>query len=139
MEALDHVKILESKVVKAIDFVKRLTEENDQLKDQLDSYQKQVDELEALIQSFREEQGRIEEGILSALSRLNQFEDAIDKSLSPSASVPSDEVPSADILNAVEEILAPVKVPENSETTKTEIVDTPIQEQQSSEGEAQPQ
>ncbi|MDR2418649.1 MAG: cell division protein ZapB [Treponema sp.] len=140
METFDHVKLLESKVVKAIDFVKRLTEENDQLKDQLDSYQKRVDELEALIQSFKEEQGRIEDGILSALNRLNQFEDAIDKSLSPSASVPSDdEVPSTDILEALEDILAPVEIPESSEPTGVEIIDTPVQKQQSPEGEAQPQ
>ena len=162
MGTLEHVKLLESKVVKAIDFVKRLTEENDQLKDQLDSYQKRVDELEALIQSFKEEQGRIEDGILSALNRLNRFEDAIDKSLSPSASIPSDEEspsvsepldeeppsaselldeepPSAEILEALEEILAPVEEPENSETIGAEIMDTPVQEQQPPEGEEQPQ
>jgi chromosome segregation ATPase len=140
MGTLDHVKILESKVVKAIDFVNRLTEENDQLKEQLDSYQKRIDELEALIQSFKEEQGRIEDGILSALNRLNQFEDAIDKSLSPlAASVSSSEFPSADILEAVEEILAPVEIPENSEITSDEILSSPTQEEQSSESETQPQ
>lgn len=86
MGTFDQVKLLESKVVNAIDFVKLLTEENDQLKEQVDTYQKRIDELEALIQSFREEQSRIEDGILSALNRLNQFEDTIEKSLTPSSS-----------------------------------------------------
>jgi FtsZ-binding cell division protein ZapB len=104
MGTLEQVKLLESKVVKAIAFVKRLTEENDQLKDQLDSYQKRVDELEALIQGFREEQGRVEEGIRSTLNRLNQFESAIDKSLSPLARVSSEDVPSDDKVPSDDEV-----------------------------------
>ncbi|MDR1400173.1 MAG: cell division protein ZapB [Treponema sp.] len=143
MGTLEHVKLLEAKVVKVIDFIKRLTNENDQLKDQLDSYQKRVDELEALIQSLREEQDHIQEGILSALNRFNRFDDVIDKSLVPSASASQEEEdeepPSVEILAAVEEILAPVYVPKNSETTGAGGMDTPVQEQQPSEGEVQPQ
>jgi hypothetical protein len=36
-----------------------------------------------LIHVFKEEQVAIENGILSALNRLNQFEDAVEKRLSP--------------------------------------------------------
>jgi TolA-binding protein len=82
MVTLDQVKLLESKVAKALDFVGQVTGENTLLKEKLDTYQKRIDELEILIQNFREEQGYIEEGILNALDRLNQFEDAIQKSLS---------------------------------------------------------
>ncbi|MDR3172162.1 MAG: cell division protein ZapB [Treponema sp.] len=72
METLEHVKVLETKVADLIDFVKRVREENA-------SYQKRINELEVLIQGFKEERGRIQEGILSALGRLNTFEDTMEK------------------------------------------------------------
>jgi TolA-binding protein len=82
MVTLEQVKLLESKVVKAISYVEKVTNENVQLQDKLDSYQKRIADLEILVQRFKEDQGRIEDGILSALDRLNQFEDAIEHSLS---------------------------------------------------------
>ena len=78
MLSLEQVKLLESKVSRAIDYTKKLSEENAVLKDKLDSYQKRIDELDALVLKFKDEQGRIEEGILSALDRLNKFEDALE-------------------------------------------------------------
>jgi FtsZ-binding cell division protein ZapB len=81
MISLEHVTLLETKVARAIDYVERVTEENAVLQEKLDSYQKRIGELEVLVQRFKEDQGRIEDGILSALDRLNQFEDAIEKSL----------------------------------------------------------
>jgi hypothetical protein len=72
---------LETKVARAIEYVERVTGENALLQEKLESYQKRIDELEVLVQRFKEDQGRIEDGILSALDRLNQFEDAIEKSL----------------------------------------------------------
>jgi hypothetical protein len=80
MVTLEQVKLLETKVVRAIDYVDRISRENSQLQGKLDSYQKRIEELEVLIQQFRDDQGRIEEGILAALERLNRFEDAIEKS-----------------------------------------------------------
>jgi hypothetical protein len=81
MVSLEQVKLLETKVSRAIDYVERVTGENALLQGKLESYQKRIDELEVLVQRFKEDQGRIEDGILSALDRLNQFEDAIEKSL----------------------------------------------------------
>jgi predicted nuclease with TOPRIM domain len=85
---LEQVKLLEVKVAKTIDYVERLSRENAALLRQetefqvrLESYQKRIDELEVLIMGFKEEQSQIEDGILSALDRLNQFEEAIEKSL----------------------------------------------------------
>jgi chromosome segregation ATPase len=80
---LEQIKLLESKVVKAIDIVTRVTEENAYLKGKLETYQTRIEELEVLIQRFKEDQGLIEDGILSALDRLSQFEAAIEKSLTP--------------------------------------------------------
>ena len=81
MVSLEQVKLLETKVTRTIEYVKKTTEENSRLKVKLDSYQKRIDELEILIQRFREDQSRIEDGILSALDRLNQFEDALESTL----------------------------------------------------------
>jgi TolA-binding protein len=88
MVTLEQVKLLETKVVRAIEYVERISRENSQLQGKLDSYQKRIDELEVLIQQFREDQGKIEEGILAALDRLNKFEDAIERSI---ADVPPPE------------------------------------------------
>jgi predicted nuclease with TOPRIM domain len=82
MVTLEQVKLLETKITKAIDIVKKVTDENSLLRGKLDSYQKRIDELEILIQDFKEEQGRIEDGVLSALDRLNQFEDAVETAIS---------------------------------------------------------
>jgi hypothetical protein len=83
---------LESKVIKAIDYVNQITEENNLLRGKLETYQKRIDELEVLINRFKEDQGRIEEGIVSALDRLNQFETAIESSIAPTAAAePSKE------------------------------------------------
>jgi len=87
MVSLEQVKLLESKVTKTIDYVKKVTEENTGLKEKLDSYQKRIDELENLIQRFKEDQSRIEDGILSALDRLNQFEDALESRFSKAREV----------------------------------------------------
>jgi peptidoglycan hydrolase CwlO-like protein len=95
MISLEQVKLLETKVAKAIGYVERVTGENArllqsetvllqkeaELRTKVDSYQKRIDELEVLVMRFKEDQSRIEDGILSALDRLNQFEDAIEKSL----------------------------------------------------------
>jgi chromosome segregation ATPase len=83
MISLEQVKLLESRVIKTIEYVDKITTENDLLRGKLESYQKRIDELEVLVQRFKEDQSRIEEGILSALDRLNQFEAEIENSLSP--------------------------------------------------------
>jgi chromosome segregation ATPase len=82
MVSLEQIKLLESKVSKTIEYVKKVTDENRQLKEKLDSYQKRIEELEGLVLQFKEDQSRIEDGILSALDRLNQFEDALESKLS---------------------------------------------------------
>jgi chromosome segregation ATPase len=82
MISLEQVKLLDSKVSRLIDHVGKANEENTQLKERLNVYQKRIDELEILVKKFRQEQSKIEDGILSALNRLNQFEDAVESKLS---------------------------------------------------------
>lgn len=91
MGILENVKVLETKVDKEIDFAKRIIEENVQLKEKVALYQKRIEDLESLIQAFKEEQNAIESGILAALNRLNQFEDAVEKKLSPISAAPVED------------------------------------------------
>jgi hypothetical protein len=82
MVTLEQVRQLEIKIAKAIEYVNRITDENKLLRGKFESSLKRVKELEDLVQRFKEDQSRIEEGIVAALDRLNQFEDAIGRSLS---------------------------------------------------------
>jgi predicted nucleic acid-binding Zn-ribbon protein len=82
MVTLEQVRQLETKIGKAIDYVNRLNSENIRLRGELDGSEKRIAELEGTVQRFREDQSRIEEGILSALERLDQFEDAMGKNFS---------------------------------------------------------
>lgn len=88
MITLEQVQLLESKVSKAIEYVQKVTAENaalvsekEGLQTKLEATQKRIDELEVLVMRFKEDQSRIEDGILSALDRLNQFEEAFQNSL----------------------------------------------------------
>lgn len=78
MITLEQVKLLETKVSKAIDTIQHLTEENRLLREKLEGYQSRIHELEVLIQRFKDDQGKIEAGIVSALDRLNKFEDILE-------------------------------------------------------------
>ena len=85
---LEQLKQLETKVVNAIDWIERLSDENaglrnkeTELQTRLETYQTRNDELEALIVRFKEDQGRMEDAILAALDRFNQFEEVIEKSM----------------------------------------------------------
>ncbi|MDR0378112.1 MAG: cell division protein ZapB [Spirochaetaceae bacterium] len=82
MLSLEQVKLLESKVIKALEYIDQVTEVNTLLQEKLETYQKRIDGLEEVVQRFKEDQSRIEEGIVSALNRLNRFEADIEKSLS---------------------------------------------------------
>jgi hypothetical protein len=75
MVSLEQIKLLESKIVKAIGFVTQLTEENVRLK-------KRNEELGEIAARLKDEKIRVEEGIVSALDSLNRFEDAIERSIS---------------------------------------------------------
>ncbi|MDR0760940.1 MAG: cell division protein ZapB [Treponema sp.] len=83
MVSLEQVKLLESKVIKALEYIDQVTEENTRLREKLELNQKRIDGLEIVVQRFKEEQNRIEEGIVSALNRLSRFEADIEKSLAP--------------------------------------------------------
>jgi predicted nuclease with TOPRIM domain len=90
---LEQVKLLETKVANVIDHIRQVTGENATLRKKLEANQKRIDDLEVLVTRFKEDQGRIEDGILAALDRLNQFEDAVEKSLSVRKETKTSEKP----------------------------------------------
>ena len=75
MVTLEQIKLLESKISRAVSFVEQLTEDKIRL-------EKTNKELEETISRLRDERNKVEEGIVSALGKLNQFEDAIERSIS---------------------------------------------------------
>ena len=111
MVTLEQVKQLESKVTQTIDYVKKVRGENSQLKEKLSSYQKRIEELEVLVQQFKENQSRIEDGILSALDRLNQFEDALESKLAPENKASAETKPSPESKLSPERKAPPEKKP----------------------------
>jgi predicted nuclease with TOPRIM domain len=115
---LEQVKLLETKVAKVIDHVKKVTEENSLLKEKLDSYQKRVDELEILVQAFKDDQSRIEDGILAALEQLNQVEDAIGSASLQGSKAETKPAPSA------QKKPGPAKPDPDEEEDKTEAGET---------------
>jgi chromosome segregation ATPase len=76
MLSLDQVRNLEARVEKALGYIDELTEENASLRERLGGYEMRIKDLEVLVRDFQQDQGRIEEGILSALEKLNAFEDS---------------------------------------------------------------
>ena len=129
MVTLEQVKLLDLRVTKAVEYIKKINDENSALKGKLDTYQRRIDDLEVLIRKFKEDQSRIEDGILSALGRLNQFEDALENKFSienkipienkfPAAAIPetkpenkiSDDVQQARKKPAPEKIQNPIPV-----------------------------
>jgi len=103
MITLEQVRLLESKVTRIIDHVKKVTEENTALKEKLNSYQKRIDELEVMFQRFKEDQSKIAEGFHSVLNQLNQLEDASESLLSEDSPL-SDETPANVISNLKPEV-----------------------------------
>jgi hypothetical protein len=163
MVSLEQVKLLETKVAKAVEYVERVTGENAallqkeaamlqkeaELRAKLASYQKRIDELEVLVARFKEEQSRIEDGILSALDRLNQFEDAIEKSLSgkqskssdskaapaqPPKGTPAKEAPGAKPPPAPKETSSPKETPPAPKETPPAPKETPVRSETPGEG-----
>ncbi len=109
MVTLEQVKLLESKVGKALSYIETLSSENATLREKLDGYRRRIDELESVVLAFKEDQGRIEAGIVSALERLNQFEDAVERGISDARSTATQ--------SAIEQ--EPSVAPEEGETVET--------------------
>jgi len=100
MVTLEQIRLLESKIGRAIEFVAKLTEEKARLTRQNEELRETITALRETIEVLKEEKSRVEEeksrveeeknrveeGIASALGKLDQFEDAIEQTLKAAGS-----------------------------------------------------
>ena len=75
MITLEQIRLLESKITRAIELIKVLKEENSTLRKGLESAQKRMKELESLVDGFKVDQKEIESVILRTLQHLDDLEE----------------------------------------------------------------
>ncbi|MFA6507579.1 MAG: cell division protein ZapB [Treponemataceae bacterium] len=121
MVTLEQVKLLETKVGKALGYIETLASENVTLREKLDGYRRRIDELETIVLAFKEDQGRIEAGIVSALERLNQFEDAVERGINDVRNISSTDDKEAEI--ASEKPAEYISAPETAEPLEADSTD----------------
>ncbi|MBA7626466.1 hypothetical protein ES703_33915 [subsurface metagenome] len=88
MIRLEQIRLLESKVNKAVELIKVLREENQALKKTLDSSQNRMQELEKMVEEFKSDQDEIEQYILKALKNLDHLEDELTDSAAHKENIP---------------------------------------------------
>ncbi len=96
MITVEQIRLLESRVTKAVDHIRLLRDENAALKRTVESSQARMEELEALVQQFKSAQTEIEQGVVRALENLERLEDEVtgeDKSEEQKTEGPAQESP----------------------------------------------
>jgi peptidoglycan hydrolase CwlO-like protein len=76
MITLEQIRLLESKITRAIELIRVLKEENSTLRKGLESAQKRMKELESLVDGFKTDQKEIESVIVRTLQHLDDLEEA---------------------------------------------------------------
>jgi peptidoglycan hydrolase CwlO-like protein len=89
MIRLDQIKLLESKVNKAVEQIRLLREESKTLRRTVEKSQARMQELEGLVAQFKSDQDEIEQGILRALKNLDKLEDEVGSRSSKKDATPS--------------------------------------------------
>lgn len=77
MVNLEQIRLLESRVQKAIQFIQKLREENRSLRASLEKYERRIGDLEGMVGDFRNGQDEIEVSITNALKQLDRLEDEL--------------------------------------------------------------
>jgi FtsZ-binding cell division protein ZapB len=76
MITLEQIRLLESKITRAIELIRVLKEENGTLRRGLESAQKRMKELETLVEGFKTDQREIESVIVRTLRNLDDLEES---------------------------------------------------------------
>jgi peptidoglycan hydrolase CwlO-like protein len=76
MITLEQIRLLESKITRAIELIRVLKDENSTLRKGLESAQKRMKELESLVDGFKTDQKEIESVIVRTLQHLDDLEEA---------------------------------------------------------------
>jgi peptidoglycan hydrolase CwlO-like protein len=77
MITLEQIRLLESKIARAIELIRVLKEENSTLHKGLESAQKRMKELETLVDGFKTDQKEIESVIVRTLHTLDEVEENV--------------------------------------------------------------
>jgi hypothetical protein len=95
MITLEQIRLLESKITRAIDLIRTLKEENSTLRKGLESTQKRMRELETLVDGFKTDQKEIESVIVRTLHNLDELEESASASgrVLASAAATEDGIP----------------------------------------------
>jgi len=75
MISLEQIRLLESKITRALELIHVLKEENSTLRKGLESAQKRMKELESLVDGFKTDQSEIETVIVRTLHTLDELEE----------------------------------------------------------------
>jgi chromosome segregation ATPase len=90
MITLEQIRLLESKITRAIELIRVLKDENGTLRRGLESAQKRMKELESLVDGFKADQREIESVIVRTLHTLDELEDGATRRAEHSATPRSD-------------------------------------------------
>jgi len=77
MISLEQIRLLEARIDKAVEMIKRLKAENSSLRSTLDSAQSRMQDLETRVKDLRVDQEEIEQSILRAINSLDELEDEV--------------------------------------------------------------
>jgi peptidoglycan hydrolase CwlO-like protein len=77
MITLEQIRLLESKIGKAVELIRTLKEENKTLRRAVNSAQGRMRELEKLVDTFKSDQQEIEQCIVRALDNLDRLEEEV--------------------------------------------------------------
>ena len=76
MITLEQIRLLESKITRAIELIRVLKDENSTLRKGLESAQRRMRELETLVDGFKTDQKEIESVIVRTLHNLDELEES---------------------------------------------------------------
>jgi FtsZ-binding cell division protein ZapB len=88
MITLEQIRLLESKIARAIELIRVLKEENSSLHKGLESAQKRMKELETLVDGFKTDQKEIESVIVRTLHTLDEVEENVSAKRQDRAAAP---------------------------------------------------
>lgn len=77
MISLEQIRLLETKITKAVELIKSLKDENKTLRRAVNSAQTRMRDLEKLVGDFKSDQQEIEQCILRALENLDRLEEEV--------------------------------------------------------------
>jgi peptidoglycan hydrolase CwlO-like protein len=77
MISLEQIRLLEARIIKAVELIRSLKDENKTLRRAVNAAQTRMRELEKLVGDFKSDQQEIEQCILRALENLDRLEEEV--------------------------------------------------------------